>query len=258
MIDAHVSLGDWPTRRPPDEDPGALVRRLRRNGVTQAWTGSLEGLLHKDIAAVNERLATRCREFGRGVLMPFGTINPLLPDWDEELRRCVERHRMAGIRLYPNYHGYRLDDGRFEALLRAASDRGLLVQIALSLEDERMMHPLLWVQPVETRPLLETLQRVPAARVLLLGAFRSLRGKALLEILATRQTAVEISTLDGVGGLGVLLGQVSLDQVLFGSNAPQFYFEASLLKLQESELSLEQRASIRHRNARRWLSGRGI
>ena len=44
------------------------------------------------------------------------------------------------------------------------------------------------------------------------------------------------------------------DRVLFGSHAPLFYFESSLLKLKESPLSQEQLRAIRFGSARKLAS----
>src|SRR4051794_8183722 len=110
IIDTNVSLSRWPLRRLPLDDTGKLVAKLKSSGVTQAWAGSFDALLHKNIAAVNEALMIECRTHGQKMLLPFGTVNPKLPDWQEDLRRCHEQHHMRGIRLFPNYHGYKLDD----------------------------------------------------------------------------------------------------------------------------------------------------
>jgi len=253
LIDVNVNLSRWPLRRLRGDDTAALVAMLRRQGVVQAWAGSFDGLLHKDIASVNARLADECRRHGGGLLLPFGSINPKLPDWEEELRRCVEEHRMAGIRLHPNYHGYKLDDPDFARLLGLAAERRLLVQLAVVMEDERMMHPLLRLEPVDPAPLLGLIKQTPSVRLVLLNALRTLRGQPLADLIAAGEVYVEIALREGVGGVANLLAQVPAKRVLFGSHAPLFYFESALLKLNESPLSEEQLRAIRRDNAKRLL-----
>lgn len=255
LIDVNVNLGRWPLRRLPCDEPAALVAKLRSRDVTQAWAGSFDGLLHKDLNAVNARLADDCRRHGRGLLLPFGSINPKLPGWEEDLCRCVEVHHLRGIRLHPNYHGYRLDDPAFARIMSLAAERQLIVQLALVMEDERMMHPLLRLEPVDTAPLTELVRQTPGLRLVLLNALRTLRGDSLRRLISTGEVYVEISMLEGVGGVSALLEQVPADRILFGSHAPLFYFEAAELKLKESPLAPEQRRAICHGNAKRLLAG---
>jgi len=254
LIDVNVNLSRWPLRRVRGDDTSALVAMLRQHGITQAWAGSFDGLLHKDIASANGRLADECRRHGRGILVPFGSINPKLPDWEEDLRRCVDVHQMRGIRLHPNYHGYKLDDSDFRRVLHLAAERGLLVQLALIMEDERMMHPLLRVESVDTAPLVSLVKQIPGLRLVLLNALGTLRAKPLLDLIAAGEAYVEIAMLEGVGGIANLLAQLPLHRVLFGSHAPLFYFESALLKLKESPLTDHQRRAIQIDNARRLLA----
>jgi uncharacterized protein len=250
LIDANVNLSRWPARRLPGDESGALVAKLRAHGVTEAWAGSFDGLLHKDIAAVNARLARECRAHTDVRLEPFGSVNPLLPDWEDDLRRCAEEHHMPGIRLHPNYHGYKLDHPAFARLLKLAAERRLLVQLVVVMEDERMMSRLLRVPPVDVAPLPALVQGMPGLRLVLLNALTTVRGDSLLRLRAS-EISVEIAMLDGVAGVAGLLDQFPLDRVLFGSHAPHFYFEAALLKLKESALSDRQTLALRSENARR-------
>src|SRR5436305_482565 len=75
LIDTNVTLSRWPYRRLPLEETGKLVEKLRKNGVTEVWAGSFDGLLHKDLASVNSRLADECGRHGQRTLKPFGSIN---------------------------------------------------------------------------------------------------------------------------------------------------------------------------------------
>ncbi len=249
FIDTNVTLSRWPFRRCPLDETPALVAKLREHGVTQAWAGTFDGLLHKDLAAANARLAAECRAHA-SLLVPFGSVNPRLPDWEEELRRCAEVHEMPGIRLHPNYHGYKLDDPAVARLLALAAGKKLVVQLAVVMEDERTQHPLAGVPPVDTAPLVDLLRRTPGLRLQLLNAFRTLRGEPLLR-LAAAGAHVEIATLEGVAGVANLAKQLPGERLCFGSHAPLFYFESAVLKLKESVLTPAEERAIRAGNAQR-------
>jgi uncharacterized protein len=255
LVDTNVTLSRWPARRVPLDETKALVAKLRSQAVTEAWAGSFDGLLHKDIAGVNARLAAECRKEGRGLLVPFGAINLNLPDWEQDLRRCQEEHAMPGIRLHPNYHRYPLDDPRFAKLLDLAGERKLIVQLAITMEDERMQHPLMQVPNVDVKPLPGLLQSRPSLPVVLLNWWRGVKSEQLMKLAGTGQVYFDIATVEGVGGVGNLLKQVPAERVVFGSYAPFFYFESALLKLKESALSGRDLIEIRSGSARRLLGG---
>ena len=250
MIDVNVTLHQWPFRRLYADDPVTLAASLRQKGVTQAWAGSFNGLLHRDLSAVNARLAADCKQYGNGLLIPFGSINPTLPDWQEDLRRCHEAHHMAGIRLHPNYHGYTLADPVCTDLLASAARRSLIVQIALAMEDERTQYPLLRVPPVNPAPLAAFLKQSPTSRLVLLNGGRMPQAR---ELSAAGEVYFDIAMVEGVGGVARLMAEVSPRRVAFGSHFPFFYFESAILKVKEAGLTEEQAQTIREGNARRLI-----
>lgn len=254
IIDTNVNLSRWPTRRVRDDETARLVATLSGHGVVEAWAGSFDALLHKDLAGVNTRLAHECRAQSRIRLVPFGSINPAQPDWEEDLRRCVEEHGMPGIRLHPNYHGYQLDHPAFAQLLTLAAKRGLVVALCLQMEDERMMHPAFRVAPVNPAPLAAVVAKIPGIRLLLLNALTVIRGASLQKVVQAGDVSVEISAREGAGGVASLLEEVPLDRVLFGSHAPFLYFESAILKLKESDLTPAQLRAVQEQNARRLVS----
>lgn len=253
IVDVNVNLSRWPFRRLPHDDTPALVKKLRGNGITQAWAGSFDGLLHTDIAAVNAHLAAECRQHA-DLLVPFGSVNPSLPDWQEDVRRCHEEHGMPGLRLHPGYHGYTLDDLRFSELLEAAAERDLIVQLVVRMEDKRTQHPLLQVPDVDTAPLADLVESLPSLRLVVLNGLRSLPKPEIGRLAETKRVWCEIAMQEGVGGITNLLELVPLERILFGSHFPLFYLESALLKLQESELGEFQRRAICFDNARKLLS----
>ena len=251
-IDTNVTLSRWPFRRLRGDETSDLVKILRQHGVIQAWAGTFDGILHKDIASVNARLVEECHKHGHGILLPFGSVNTTLPAWEDDVRRCVDEHRMYGIRVYPNYHGYKLDHPDFARLLAMCDEHRLVLQIAVSIEDERTQHPLMQVKDVDCHPLPDLLKPHPNLRVVILNTFRA-TGRNLGVLSGCKNVYFEISTREAVAGVQILADKIPVERILFGSHAPFFYLESAVLKLKESGLDEEKLALIRTKNAERLL-----
>jgi len=254
MIDVNVNLSRWPFRRLAGDEPADMVAALRKRNITRAWAGTFDGLLHKDLSSANARLANDCRRYGAGLLIPFGSINPKLPDWQEDLRRCQEEHNMPGIRLHPNYHGYTLKDPVFAELLHLAAARKLVVQLAVSMEDERTQHPLMRVAPVDLKPLPDLLGGAPGTRLVVLNTDPLHDQDLLQKLLAAGDLYFDISMVEGVGGVARLAQKVSVRRVLFGSHYPLFYFESALLKVREAGFTDVEKQAVLEENARRLVT----
>ena len=252
LIDTNVWLGRWPIRDLPlAEQPAALAAKLKANGVTSAWACSLDAVLHKDIHAVNQKLAETCHAFP--LFEPFGAVNLSLPKWDADIAFCAAL-KMRGIRLLPAYHGYGLDDPRVVEALKAATELKLPVQITFLMEDVRTQNPLLTVKQPDLAALLPSLQAAPGARIMLLSWLQGMSGLPVLRQFKDTSAIFDIALLEGIAGIEAALTELPLEKLCFGSYAPVFYHEAAKLKLQESELTAAQMTAITHGNALRFLS----
>lgn len=258
IIDTNVHLFEWPFRKLKYARTEALIAKLRKHRITQAWAGSFEAVLNKQLDLVNRRLADECKAHGAGMLIAIGSVNPAWPDWEEDLKRCHEQYRMRGVRLYPAYHGYTLDQPEFARLLAEAARRGLLVQIVLRLEDERVHQQSIVIAGVDLSPLPGVLKKLPDAKVQLINSAGPLLANNVAALVKETKITFDIAATEGNGGVGRLIegknysyrGAIPVERLMFGSHAPYFPCESALLKLFESPLSLEQLEKLMHDNAR--------
>jgi hypothetical protein len=257
ITDTNVDMFRWPFRRIAGDEPAELVALLRKKGVTQAWTGSYEALMMRDVAGVNKRLADACKQHGANFLVPFGTVNPKEPDWQEDLRRCQEEHKMPGIRLYPSYHGYGLDDPVTGELFSLVAKRKMLLQIALAMEDPRVQFPLMKVPPTDPGPLVDLAKQNPTLRIqaLNVGYWGGPQTGHMAEVQKLDNVYFDIAYREGVGGVAKFIHATSPTRVLFGSHFPFFYWESAFLKVREAGLSPEQEKAVLEGNAHAFLKG---
>lgn len=247
-IDVNVSLGRWPFAHLGVESAGELLQQLDRHGIAQAWVGSLEGIFHRDLAGVNDRLALQCRA-AADRLLAFGSINPTLPDWRHDVRRCHEQHGMRGVRIHPAQHGYKLDQPEFNDLLAEASGRNLILQLVVALEDERTQPAPGRAPRLDLTPLADLVNKFANLRLLVLNGFRALRPDEVDRLARAPAVWFDTATLEGVDGLGTVVNRIPPERLVLGSHWPLFHQQAALLKLRESSLPESVLARVRRQNA---------
>lgn len=255
IVDTHVYLGHWPHARLPGEEPRELVDQLRHGGIVRAWVGSFDGLFHKDIAAANDRLASACSQYNE--LIPFGSVNPTLPDWKDDLRRCHEMHHMPGVRLHPIYHGYELGDARLNELLTITAATNLIVQLVVWLDDTTHR----WLAPTqrakELKPnlseevLAQWKSQILPLRLVIVGA-DIVDVPSWKDLISQRAVYFDTTRVQKPNQLSELLKLVTAERVLFGSAGP-LHSSATQRSLFDSMASSEQRA-ILHETASALIS----
>jgi len=145
-IDFHVHLGlytyhqpwvtEWIKQTHPAgyeeyinryNDPGLFEELLTAEGVDYACI--LAELSHVTTGVcTNEQVRAFCR--GRNRLVPFCDINPhLFSSLGDELHRKVEDEGFRGVKLYPTYQHYYLNDPRLYPLYQAAQELAIPVLI---------------------------------------------------------------------------------------------------------------------------------
>jgi predicted TIM-barrel fold metal-dependent hydrolase len=147
LIDFHVHLSTYSEHKPwvtewikqsypgggYDEyirrysDPGAFEELLIAEGVDYACVLAELSPVTTGVCT-NEQVREFCK--GRWRLLPFCDINPYLhTDLGGELRHKVEKEGFRGLKLYPTYQHYYLNDPRIYPLYQAAQDLGIPVLI---------------------------------------------------------------------------------------------------------------------------------
>ncbi len=245
LVDVNAYIGHWPFRQLRITTAEGLVREMDRQGIDRAVVANLHGVFYKNVQPANEELAEAAQPFGDR-LIPFATLNPEYPGWEEDLRRCVELG-LRGLRLYPQYHGYKLAGEAALALVDAAARLGWAVQAPMRLVDRRGRHPMDLGEDLSPADYEAAIGARPNVRWMALAAV-GLDGRRLPP---EASYAVEISRLTAVLRRDIqrLLESVGPGRVVWGTGMPLNMAAPALLRLQALDVDAEVRERIAWRNA---------
>ncbi|MBM3239485.1 hypothetical protein FJZ31_24595 [Candidatus Poribacteria bacterium] len=251
MIDINTFIGHWPFRRLPATIPNELWDLLQVHGIERALVSPIEGIFYEEPQIANEMLASQLD--GRPELRQVAVLNPTLANWERSLRQCCEKYHIAAVKLHPNYHTHRLEDSPARDLLSAVGEAGLPVIIQLRVNDTRSHHQLMQVPDVPVADVIAAAEKMQQVNIVLGGIkWGEAQGNAA-KITALPNLWLDISQMETMDGLRRMIDACGTEKLLFGTHAPFFYVRSAIIKLDEAQLSAEERECITKQNIKRIL-----
>ncbi len=253
MIDASAYLGHFAFRQLRHNTAAGLVRLMDRFGIERAVVSSAAAITYRNAQAGNEEVAAGV-EAHRSRLIPFAVLSPVYAGWEDDLKTCHERFGMKGLRLYPRWHNFSLEDMRCRRLVNAAAERRMTVSIPVRVEDRRQQGWLVDIPDVPFDEIAGLIRECPKARFVIENV-SGIAGSVLGCSGPPDNYAVEISRLSAEFGneIGQLLASLGEHRVLFGTGMPFHYPGPALAKLDLLDAPERVKARIRSENAREWL-----
>lgn len=256
VIDVNAYLGEFAFRRLRHNTPDGLLKLMDAHGIDRACVSSANAITYRNCQPANEDLAAGTSPH-RDRLVPFAVINPTYADWRHDLRVCRDDMGMAGIRMYPAWHGYALRDACARELVQAAAELRMVVSIPIRAEDPRQRHWLLDVPDVPLDSVADLMRACPKARFMILegnGFLNSPLGQPGSQL--SCEYLIEISRLTALiqAEIRKLIDAIGPQRLAFGSGMPFKYPAPSLLKLDVLDAPEEDKQAIRWKNAARALS----
>lgn len=251
LVDVTVFAGSWPFRAHVERTPQELKAYLTARGVAQAWLTSASAILYPDPMLGNERL------FADGDDDPFfikvAVIDVTLATWERDLAACLTRWGCRAVKLFPNYHGYTLEDATVLRLVEVCGERNVPVCIQVRMMDERGHHPLMKVPAVPVDQIVALAQRATKTRFLACGAYQA----ELKRLRVAENVWADLSFVESAHALRAAVDVLGPMRLVFGSHTPLHSFAAGAAKLDASpgDVEPESLRRIQTDNARTLLTG---
>jgi len=265
MVDLCAFIGRFPFRRLSVETAEDLLALMDDLGVEVAVVSSHEALYGRDPHTANLQLCRQVAHF-EDRLVPFIVPNPCYPPCLHEVRELFQDFSLKGVRLFPNYHDYRLDDERCLGLVEAVVESGGVVHVPVQYQDYRQMPRYCReIREVAVEDVVSLASRYPGGRFAI-GSVRpfSPGGQEQLEMVgATSNLAFDLARVcltpsvpDGAirdpGGdiCRWLADTIGPGRLLFASDAPLHDPACVIAEIQQSTIPDEQKVLMLRENAR--------
>ena len=261
-------MGRFPFRRLGVETAAELLSLMDKHGIEAAVVGSHEALYGADPYAAN---LTLCREVAahRDRLVPFITPDPHFPPCLDEVTALFEDFSLRGVRLFPNYHDYRLGDPACLALVQRVVELGGVVHVPCQYQDWRQMPRYCReIEEVAVEDVVDLAARFPKGRFVI-GSVRPsapVGQSALEEIAALPNLALDLAKVylapwvleNGVRDPGAdvcshLARIIGPERLLYASDAPLHDPECVTREVRSSAIPERDKGRIFAGNARALL-----
>lgn len=242
IIDATAFIGDYPFRGFSKSTPADYKKLTQKYGIDGAVISSFHEIFWENNLDAVRR--THDQIGGDSFFRHFPVVNPNHPGQLAELPQLLDEIKVSGIRLTPAYHQYHLWDSCAKSVLDLATEKGLIVQIFRTIQDERM-HWMLSVPPVQNEEFERLLATPPSTPIILSGLQNLDIYRLSAKLGAAPNAYVDLSRVRGpVFAIEKLVGTVGAEKLIFGSLWPIQLVASTIRQIEEANISTTERSQI--------------
>lgn len=265
-IDINAYVGHWPFMQLKYNNCASLVKRMDRFGVDRSVISNLNGIFYKNTQSANYELYEELKALGRDQerFIPFGVINPIYAGWQHDLEECVKKLGMKGIRVYPKYHDYAINDPALIELVKRARDMGIPVAFVYRMVDSRQRSWMDIDYVVYTpkpewalKDIFPIIREVPDAKYMILNIANSMHLDEADAALFKKADVLMDTSGRVLSDMGGVLKTQGKERFAFGTHSPILDYLTGMLRieaLRAAEADEATKTLLRSGNARRFLA----
>ena len=246
-IDINCLWGTWPFRKLYKNKFSDLVKIHAENGFDRGYVSCMNSIFYNDPFEGETDLHEEIKGTPYRQIM---TINPTLPAYEEDLEKGIKYFHIKGVRVYPGYHCYRLDDERFLGLCDLLRENHLPLFLTMRLEDERLDYLYLPRRISVPDELMKFVNAVKDLPVLIMN----LRYGEMLycEDALRSQPNLYMDTAgikDPVESVEQMVQHIGGNKIIYGSQYPLNALKSTLYEVTMAKIPQESKDRILHENA---------
>jgi predicted TIM-barrel fold metal-dependent hydrolase len=259
LVDINAYIGHWPFLQLQYNNCSGILGRMNRFGIDVSVVSNLNGIFYKNTQSANQELYDELKSNKQldNRFISFAVINPIYAGWRDDLITSLDMLGMKGVRLYPKYHDYALDDPACIELIKRVRDRGFPVAFSLRMVDNRQRSWMDIQEEWSLKDVVSVVRAVPDAKYMILnlanGANLTADDAAIL-----KDADVLLDTSGrAISNLSELLSTYGKDKFAFGTHAPILDYLTGLLRIEamrENEADHGTKQLLRSGNAKRFLN----
>ena len=232
-VDVNCLVGQWPFRKLYKNTFEEVQKIHKANGISSGYVSSLDSIFYNDPFEGDEDLHEILKGTGYHHVL---TINPLLPEFVQDVKNGIKKFDIKGVRIYPGYHGYSLTDSNLKDLCQVLADNDLPLFVTVRMEDERMDY-LVKPKKVNTNDIEHLLNNNPENKIVLLTAYSNELTSLKDAINNHKYVRFDTSGLKGpLFAVEKLLEEFPPNKMVYGSLYPLNSFSCTYLTVKHAQI----------------------
>lgn len=134
-IDVNCLLGHWPFRKIYKNTFDHLKQVHQKNNIKYGYVSSINSIFYNDPFEGDLELHEIIKDSPYKHIL---TVNPVLPGFKDDIESGIKLFGISGVRVYPGYHQYNLDNAAFLELCKILKYYNLPLFLSMRLDDERL------------------------------------------------------------------------------------------------------------------------